>query len=291
MKWLQRMNEAVNFIEDNLTNDIDLSKVAEKACCSVYHFQRMFSFIIDIPLSEYIRRRRLTLAAFELQSSTIKVIDLALKYGYESSDAFSRAFRNLHGVTPTLARNAGVQLKAFPRLSFHISIKGDVEMNYRIVEKDAYDVFGKSITIGLNDNPFEVIPKLWLDFQEDGTYQNICEIAGFEPYSGKLLSAAAYDYNSDESYRNKYIIYTMMPNGKDIPKEFDVLTIPKAKWVVFSEKFRTVEESIEVIQNIWKRVFTEWFPNSEYEVANGPQLEVFPEDSDTVEVWIPVIKN
>ncbi|SFC24483.1 AraC-type DNA-binding protein [Alkalibacterium subtropicum] len=155
MDWLQRMNGAINYIEDNLTNEIDYAVAAKMACCSVYHFQRMFSFIIDIPLSEYIRRRRLTLAAFEVQNSDVRVIDLALKYGYQSPDAFTRAFYKLHGVTPTMARNMGTQLKAYPRISFHISIKEDKEMSYRIVEKGEYKVVGKSITIGIDQDPYK----------------------------------------------------------------------------------------------------------------------------------------
>lgn len=291
MDWIQRMNKAISYIEDNLTNDVDYEVASKIACCSVYHFQRMFSYILDVPLSEYIRRRRLTLAALELQDSEIKVIDLALKYGYDSPDSFTRAFHNLHGVTPTLARNMGAHLKAYPRISFFISIKGDVEMNYRFVEKEAYTVFGKSIKIGLNDNPYEVIPKFWVDFQEDGTYQKICRTAGFEPYSGTLLNAAAYDFNNGGSYTNKYMINTLLPQGIEVPKEFDILSIPALKWVVFSEEFDTVDETGEVVRGIWKRIFSEWFPTSEYEVANGPQLEVYPEDTKTVEVWIPITQK
>lgn len=291
MDFLQRITRALDYIEDNIEGDIDYEAAAKLACCSVYHFQRMFSFIVDIPLSEYIRRRRLTLAALELQGSDIKVIDLALKYGYDSPDSFSRAFHNLHGLTPTIAREAGVQLKAYPRISFHISIKGDVEMNYRFVEKEAHKVFGKSIIIGLNENPYEVIPKLWEDFQEDGTYQRLCRAAGFEPYNGVMLSSAVYDFNNDGSYRNKYIIYTALPEGLKVPEEFEFITIPTAVWVVFSERINSPEESTNAIQGIWKRIFTEWFPTSQYEVTDGPQLEVYPQDGKSVEVWIPVIKK
>lgn len=291
MDWLNRMNSAMDYIEDNLAGEIDYNTAARLACCSVYHFQRLFSYITDIPLSEYIRRRRLTLAAFELQNSNVKVIDLALKYGYDSPDAFTRAFQNLHGITPTQARGMGSHLKAYPRLSFHISIKGDVEMNYWIVEKKAYAVFGKSITIGLDENPYEVIPKFWTDFQEDGTYQRICRTAGFEPYSGKLLSAAVYDFTNDGTYKNRYIIHTQLPSGVEVPEGLDVITIPKARWAVFSASYKTVEETTGIVQDLWKRIFTEWFPTSEYEAADSPQLEVYPEDSSTVEVWIPVVKK
>ena len=114
MDWLGRMNGAVSFIEEHLTEEINFEEVAKMACCSVYHFQRMFSFITDVPLAEYIRRRRFTLAAFELQNSDVKIIDLAVKYGYDSPISFARAFQNQHGVTPSLARDKGVQLKAYP---------------------------------------------------------------------------------------------------------------------------------------------------------------------------------
>jgi len=291
MDWLQKMNGAISYIECNLVNEIDYSEAAKIACCSVYHFQRMFSFIVEIPLSEYIRRRRLTLAAFELQNSNIKVIDLALRYGYDSPDSFTRAFHNLHGVTPTSARNMGVKLKAYPPLSFHISIRGDVEMNYKIIEKEAYTVFGKSITIDLNENPYEVIPKFWEEFQEDGTYQKICRAGGFEPYSGKLLNAALYDFINDGTYSNKYMINTLLPSDIDIPKDLDVLIIPTSKWVVFSEAINSPEETASVLHGIWKRAFTEWFSNSEYEATNEPQLEVYPEDTKSVEVWIPIVKK
>ena len=288
MEWLQRMNEVLDYIEDNLTDDISLHQVAKKAGCSVFNFQRMFSFITDVPLAEYIRRRKLTLAALELQNSEIKVIDLAYKYGYGSPDSFSRAFQKLHGVTPSIARNVNVPLKAFPRLSFHISIRGDAEMNYKIVEKEAFTIFGKSITIGLDDDPYEVIPKFWEDFQNDGTYQKICKTAGFEPYSGKLLNAAVYDFTNDGSYKQKYMINTDHHSGIIVPDDLDVLAVPALKWVVFSAGINNKEETPKVIHQLWKRIFTEWFPTSSFEIAEGPQLEVFPEDLKTVEIWIPI---
>ncbi|KAA2301796.1 helix-turn-helix transcriptional regulator, partial [Clostridioides difficile] len=142
MDWLERMNRAVSYIEDNLEQDIDYDQIAKIALCSVYQFQRMFSFVLDVPLSEYIRRRRLTLAAFDLKNRKNTVTDIALKYRYETPESFSRAFQNLHGMTPTLARNAGSELKAFPRISFQIILKGVVGMNYRIEKRDAFQVYG-----------------------------------------------------------------------------------------------------------------------------------------------------
>ena len=128
MDWLARMNNALNYIENNLESEIDYKEIARATYCSEFHFSRMFSSIAGISLSEYIRRRRLTLAAFEIQKSDIKIIDVAVKYGYVSADSFSRAFQKTCGLKPSDARNNGVQIKAFPRISFQISIKGVAEL-------------------------------------------------------------------------------------------------------------------------------------------------------------------
>jgi len=137
MDLLERVNGALHYIEENLTDEIDFQEVARIACCSEYHFKRMFAFLAGVTLSEYIRRRRLTLAAFELQDSGKRVIDVALKYGYNSPDAFTRAFH-----TPTEARQTRHLLKAYPRMTFQLTIKGGREMNYRIVEKEAFRIVG-----------------------------------------------------------------------------------------------------------------------------------------------------
>jgi AraC family transcriptional regulator len=142
MDLLEKMNGALNFIEENLDHEIDFKEVARLALCSEYHFKRMFSFLAGVTLSEYIRRRRLTLAAFELNNNHTRVIDVAIKYGYNSPDSFTRAFQSLHGVTPSEARNNGQSLKAYPRMSFQLSIKGGIEMNYRIEEKEAFRIVG-----------------------------------------------------------------------------------------------------------------------------------------------------
>ena len=118
MKWLEDMNRGLDYIEMHLREKTDYEKIAQAAYCSVYHFQRMFTYITGLTLPEYIRRRKMTLAAFELQNSDIKVINLALSYGYDSPEAFTRAFQNLHGVTPTVARSRGVSIKAFPRICY-----------------------------------------------------------------------------------------------------------------------------------------------------------------------------
>lgn len=142
MDFLDRMNDTVNYIKSNLNNSISYEKNARISCCSIHPFGRIFSYIVGMSLSDYIRRRRLTLAAFDLQSSNAKVIDIAFKYAYESPNSFTRAFVELHGITPKQARCKGVHLKSFPKLSFQITISGGIEMDYRIEKKDEIKAVG-----------------------------------------------------------------------------------------------------------------------------------------------------
>ena len=280
MDWLRRMNSAMDYIEAHLAENISYEKIAQTACCSTYHFQRMFSFITGVPLSEYIRRRRLTLAAFELQSGAPKIIDLALKYGYESPEAFSRAFKSLHGIMPTSAHNEGVALKAYPRMSFHISIKGDVEMNYRIEKKDAFKVCGMSTEISVVDGQnYILIPKFWDENAENGAIDKFHEAIGLD--KDVCLHAALYNFR--EGVFSYMICYNTPQSGA--PTGYSELSVPAFTWAIFPTPVHAESEITEQIQSIWKRIFPEWFPTSGYEHAdkgNGKYVS---------EVWIPVVKS
>lgn len=144
MEWIERLNEAINYIEEHLADEIDYEELAKIAGCSTYHFQRMFAYMANISLSEYIRRRRMSLAAVDLQGGDAKIIDVALKYGYSSPTAFNRAFQTIHGIAPSLVRSEGVSVKSFPPMTFKITVKGVEEMNYRIEKKEAFRIVGVS---------------------------------------------------------------------------------------------------------------------------------------------------
>lgn len=266
MDWLTRMNYAMDYLETHLTEEIDFDQAAKIACCSTYHFQRMFSFITSVPLSEYIRRRRLTLAAFELQQSDAKVIDTALKYGYESPEAFSRAFKKMHGVMPTSARDKGISLKAYPRLTFHISIRGDVEMNYKIEEKQGFDMFGVSTLVNTVEDaleqPFVEIPNFWAKCVSDGTVDRIRAAAGLED-NGQLHSVL---YNR-QSENFSYMIGYFLPQS-GLPQGYESLQIPPQTYAIFSTGHFFDGQS--GIHDLWRRIWMEWFPSSNYEFANGP---------------------
>lgn len=285
MDWLGRMNEAINYIEKNLTNEINHTEVAKVACCSMHHFQRMFSFIAEVPLSEYIRRRRMTLAAFELQTTNVKVLDVSLKYGYESPEAFTRAFQILHGVTPTAARKTGIQLKAYPRMTFTISMKGDIGMNYRIERPGAFSAIGFKERVNTKE-AFNVIPGLWEKAKQNGQMDKLIEILWANPPMNPrgILGICA---NGDFGNNEEFDYYCAVLSEHEPAADMETLNFAESTWAVFE-----VTPELD-IQGIWKRLYTEWIPTSGYDLANLPGIECYcpPGHHPTAEIWIAVEKK
>ncbi|MEK8130738.1 AraC family transcriptional regulator [Paenibacillus filicis] len=284
MEWVDRMNQAIGYIEDHLTEEIDYSEAARIACCSVYHLQRMFPFITEVSLSEYIRRRRLTLAAYELQNSKVKVIDLALKYGYDSPEAFTRAFQQVHGTTPTAARSAGAKLKAYSRISFHISIKGAAEMNYRIEALKGFSIVGVEERVN-TDEAFHVVPGLWAKAGSEGLFGKLWEVRSPDhPVRGILGVCADGDWGKSEEF--SYIL-SMVSDHKPPPEGMIAREFPEATWAVFE-----AEGPPETLGEIWRRLYTEWVPSSAYELAYLPAIECYlPPEENKNELWVPVVKK
>jgi AraC family transcriptional regulator len=287
MEFLKNMNEAIKYIEENLTNEIDFKEVARRAFCSEYHFKRLFSFLTGITLSEYIRRRRLTLAGFELRNRNVKVIDIALKYGYNSPDSFARAFQNLHGITPSEARNNGHSLKAYPRMTFHLSIKGGYEMNYRIVEKGAFRIVGikKRVPIifkGVNPE----IDSMWKSL-DDEKINKLKKLSNVEPLG--LIQASTNFSEGRMEEKGELDHYIGVATTKECPDELAQLEVPASTWVVFE----AIGPFPDTLQDVWGRIYSEWFPTSNYEQIEGPEI-LWNEDKDVTsptfksEIWIPV---
>lgn len=290
MDLLRNMNRALHYIEENLTNDIDFREVARLALCSEYHFKRMFSFLAGITLSEYIRRRRLTLAAFELKDSNIKVIDVAIKYNYSSPDSFTRAFQNLHGITPSEAKKNGSSLKAFPKMAFQLSIKGGNEMNYRIEEKEAFHIVGIKERVpiifhGVNPK----IAAMW-ESLNDETIRKLKELSNVTPLG--LLSASVNFSEGRMEEKGQLDHYIGVATTKDCPDHLVQLEVPAGTWAVFE----AVGPFPETLQDVWGRIYSEWFPSSNYEQVEGPEI-LWNEHKNVTsptfksEIWIPVLKK
>ncbi len=281
MEWIERLNSAVNYIEKNLTDKIDYEKLGQIACCSAYHFQRMFSYMAGMPLSEYIRKRKMSLAAVDLQGGYVKIIDVAQKYGYHSPTAFNRAFQSIHGIAPSAVKNEGVSVKSFPPITFKITVKGVEEMNYRIETKSAFRVVGVSVPLEKEiEANFAVIPQKWQEITANKTLQQLVERMDSKPKGVLGISVC----NSDEAWRYYIAVSSLKEKG-----EFEEYIVPQATWAIFSGTGTN-----QSIQELEKRIITEWLPTSGYEYGNAPDIEVYihsdPQNAQ-YEVWIPVVKK
>ena len=281
MKWVERLNEAIGYLEEHLTDEIDYEQLGRIACCSSYHFQRMFTYMAGIPLSEYIRRRKMSLAAVDLQGSDMKIVDVAEKYGYHSPTAFNRAFQSVHGIAPSAVKSEGVPVKSYPPVSFKITVKGAEEMNYRIETKDSFRIVGVSVPLHKDiEQNFAVIPSKWQEVSENGTLQKLAGMMNMPPMGVLGVSTC----NDSEEWR----YYIAVASSKE-SDGFEMYTVPAATWAVFPG-----EGINESIQELERRIVTEWLPASGYEYGDGPDVEVYinPDPQNAkYEVLIPVVKK
>ena len=282
MDWIERLNEAIRYIEENLTGKIEYEKLGQIACCSAYHFQRMFTYMAGMPLSEYIRKRKMSLAAVDLQEDGAKVIDIAAKYGYASPTAFNRAFQSVHGINPSSVKNEGTAIKSFPPITFKITVKGVEEMNYRIETKGAFRIVGKSYPLSREiEQNFLEVPQMWDGAVEDGTIKKIISLMDAQPRGVLGVSAC-----SDDAQWRYYIAVS---SSADVDDSLEEYIIPESMWAIFPGA-----GTGKSIQELEKRIVTEWLPTSGFEFTEGPDIEVYfnPDPQKTTyEVWIPVKKE
>lgn len=280
MDWLKYWNRALDYLEENLDGEISLEELGRLAGCSSYHFQRMFSYLAGVPLKEYIRRRRMTRAAADLRAGD-KVLDVALRYSYDSPTAFNRAFQAVHGVPPSLARQDGIKLKAFPRIHFKFVLKGDTEMEYQIMKKEAFRIVGFRAPLPMDvEKSFQTVPQFW---GEVG------------PRLGELIPMMAPEmlgvlgvstcHREEENY-----YYIAVASDVPLPPGLYEWTIPAATWAVFSG----TGQQPTAIRELQKRIVAEWLPDSGYEWAQAPDVEVYLNEPRAEElrfqVWLPIQK-
>lgn len=285
MDWIKGMQKAINYIEDNLMGKINYDEVAKCAFSSEFHFQRVFSIMCGYTIGEYVRNRRLTLAGNELSTSDIKVIDVALKYGYDSPDSFTKAFTRFHGITPSSARKNGASLKSFSRLSIKLILEGGSIMKYRIEEKESMAFVGyKKKFQGALSERSKQEEEFWLSTREQQEgLKNI-----------RSEQEVWYDINmniTDEGYDH----YIAVKSDCEITEAYEKIEIPKLTYAIFETDRSKYPTS--VFMDLRKRVISEWLPSSDYVLAEGPEITVnhwFKNPNSQgryIELWIPVEKN
>ena len=285
MNWIKAMADTINYMEDHLTEEIDVRALAKVACSSTFHYQRMFSFLTDMSIGDYVRNRRMTMAAADLISTDIKVVDLAYKYRYESAEAFSRAFKSVHGASPRAVKKGEVPIKAFLKLTIQVSLKGDVPMDYRIEKKEKFGFYGLTKRFSTIDGAnFKEIPVFWQDVMADGSYNKMMATSASNSCLGVCMPM-----DPEKETEFDYLIGFF---GEEVVEGYDYHEVPEAEWAVF-----TVNGKIHPnLPDAWKRIFSEWFPQTDFKHAQLPEFEVYLEgdvnsDDYVMEIWIPVEKG
>lgn len=285
MGWLEGIGEAISYIEEHITEEITIEEIAKRAYVSPFYFQKGFAMLCGFTVGEYIRQRRLTLAGSDIVSTDEKVIDIALKYGYDSPDSFTKAFTRFHGATPAAVRRDGAMIKSFAPLKIKFSLEGGYVMDYRIVEKDSFTVMGVS-RMFKNDSAMAEIPRFWTEHYEAGNGKYVCGMYGI-----------CIDESTD-SGEFEYLIADNYDPSKEIPEGFITRTIPKYTWAVFSCK----GPMPKALQDVNKKIYSEWLPNCrDYDIAAGCNVEMYTNVNDYPkgnqdegyysEIWIPVKKK
>lgn len=311
MDWISGIQRAIDYIEDHLTETIDYETAAAQCFSSVYHFQRIFSLLCGFTLGEYIRSRRLSLAGAELAAGTAKVIDTALKYGYDSPDSFARAFQKFHGVTPSAAKAGGQQLRSFSRLVLNISLEGATDMTYKLEEKPEMILVGTrrhftgapygQARSRQEEQMFETTRAVqWLlrgaakistpAERERYGITDTCVITKVDDEGYEFYYAAELD----EDVRSN--LYNEQVTGFAHMREFalEELVIARHKYAIFSVKDPAGDNPIAEYQHIRAQIMTQWLHSSGWEISNAPELAVYhwfpkPERKKrSIEIWLPV---
>lgn len=306
MDWIVGMQKAIDYIENHLTEKIDYDKVAAQSFSSSYHFQRVFSILCGFTIGEYIRNRRLSLAGSELATTDAKVIDIALKYGYESPDSFAKAFKQFHGVLPSQVKNNGSILKSFAPLVLKISLEGGSAMKYRIEEKPemiltGYKAHFTGVPYGENREKQEgalfvtTRAKQWLLRGAKGasgdTGTDMCLITNIDDDGYDFYYVAELEKYERENMYNKEV------TGFEYMEAFDFenITVPKQTYAIFTTENQPYP--VADYMDIRKRIVSEWLPANDFEIANAPEISVyhwFPKDRKEkrfIEIWLPIVKR
>ncbi|MFD4633514.1 GyrI-like domain-containing protein [Streptomyces sp. NPDC058284] len=282
---LERLNQAMEYVEGHLGQSVDVAEAARIAATSEYHLRRMFSALAGMPLSEYIRRRRLTLAGAEVLTGRDTLLEIAVRHGYGSGEAFARAFRAMHGIGPGEARRTGATLSSQSRMTFRLTVDGSTDMRYRVVDKQAFTVVGPKARVPLvHAGPNRAI----IDFVRRIPPEEMERLEELSDQEPKGVLAVCDDLDPSRAEGTELDYYQGVITSAAAPEGAATLSVPAGSWAVFSASGPVPE----AIQHLWRDVFTEWFPSNPYRSRPGPEilrtrLSADKSGADS-ELWLPV---
>lgn len=274
MSYIYDIQKAIDYIEENLDKEINYENVAKQIGMSSYYFHRMFSAIVEVSPAEYIRNRRLTCAAEEITRNNCNILDIALKYRFESNEAFTRAFTKFHGILPKMAKQKGSELRAFSRVKLDFKIDGGNILDYRIEDKEEFEI--EAIIKNFSIETKSKIPEFWNEIKESGKLKEISK-----DFTRCTLGVCIGESNSKEY---KYGIGIEITDSDEKNSESEIIKVAKSKWIVFKCKGQKAED----INELWSRIYKEYFITSEYKQSMNIDFELY--DKKNTEIWIPICK-
>ena len=288
MNWIQGIQRAIDYVEANITEEIDFEDVAKQAYSSSFHFQRVFGILCGLSLGDYIRTRRLSLAGEELSKGNARIIDIALKYGYDTPESFSRAFTRFHGITPSEAKHGG-NVRIFTPLSVKLTLTGGSKMDYRIERRDEFQVVCKRKRVGKpqSASATQEITSMWQEYGANGTLERLISYIPENPMMKGLLGIC---FSSELNAKQFPYGIGVEYDGRKVDGDMEIVTVPANTYAVFTSKGKMPDAFVET----YNRIVTEFFPqSSQYEYAENVEFEVYS-SADTsdpnykCEIWIAV---
>ena len=284
MEWMKIIGDSIQYIENHILEELSIDDIAKHINVSSFYYQKGFSMLCGFTVAEYIRSRRLALAGSELISSDRTILEIAVKYGYDSPDSFTKAFTRFHGSTPTAVRKGNVMLKSFAPLKIRVLLEGGYPMDYRIEKKEEFTVIASAKTFAY-EGAKDMIPQFWGEHHASGRGQTVCGEFGIN--IDEMMGMDTFEYLIADTYR-----------GQEVPDGFVLRTIPSFQWAVFPCRGAMPD----ALQDVNTKIFTEWLPAiNEYEFAAGYCVEMYDDpqkyekgtmdENYYCEIWIPVRKK
>ena len=273
--WIEGFQNSINYMEENLTEELDIEQIAGLAALSSFYYQRIFGALCGMTVGEYIRARRMTLAAQELNSGDAKVIDVAVKYGYDSPDSFAKAFQKFHGITPSQAKEPGAHLTSLAPLHIKITMEGGNMLEYRIVEKAPFTIVGVKRPFNMNTS-YQEVPKFWDEWLAQGEKRSIMGTFG------ACIGTEGKNFD--------YWIADLYFPWEEIPEGCETKVIPGSYWAQFPC-------TIDTLQDTNTKIWSEWLPALKgYSLAGEYDIEAYlpPMEGSTemsVYIWVPLKKD
>jgi AraC family transcriptional regulator len=282
------LDQLVDLVEDSLTEDLDVARLATALGTTEYHLRRMFSSLAGMPLSEYVRRRRMTVAAAEVVGGSGDLLGIAVRYGYGSAEAFGRAFRSVHGVGPGRARRDGGPLRAQPRLRFRLTVEGAAPMDVRLADRPAFRLVGHAARVPLVHAGVNPAIQQHVAGLPPAEHARLKALGDTDP-GGLLAVSADLDPDRREGTELTYLHGVAVTEAVTVPADLDVIDVAPGSWAVF----RAAGPYPATLQDVWAATATEWFPANPWRLRPGPEVVAVLDRAEdfstaTVELWLPV---